>query len=151
MYILLLEKRLKRFLTSHPCLPVPPRPNTNLCFALINLSKPKLSDSPSTLNANAWFRFMFHYPSPLGLYLYNILIYDALVGYEGPKTLIISKKLSSALLNTIKIDTKLSNNLALSRVEKVTKNWPFICSSLGLVPKPGGWRRIHHLSHPHNH
>ena len=27
---------------------------------------------------------------------------------------------------------------------------PFICSSLGLVPKHNwGWRRIHHLSHPH--
>ena len=151
IYVLLLEERLKRFLTSYPCLPAPLCPNTNLRFALINLSKPKLSDSPSTLNANAWFRFMFHYPSPLGLYLYNILIYDALVGYERPKTLIISKNLSSTLLNPIKIDTKLSNYLALGQVEKVTGNWSFICSPLGLIPKPGRWCRIYHLSHPCNH
>ena len=46
---------------------------------------------------------MSRYPSPLGLYFYNILIYAALVGYEGPETLITSKDLSSALLDPIKL------------------------------------------------
>lgn len=94
---------------------------------------------------------MSRYPSPLGLYLYNILIYGALVGYEGPETLIISKNLSSALLDPITINTKLRDDLDLGRVEIVTGDRPFICSPLGLVPKPGGWRRIHHLSHPPSH
>ena len=145
------EKGLKRFLTSHPCLPAPSRPNTNFRFSLVDSSKPKLSDSPSTLNANAWLTLMSRYPSLLSLYLYNILTYGALVGYEGPKTLIISKNLSSALLDPTTINTKLRDDLALGRVEKVTGDWPFICSPLGLVPKPGGWRRIHHLSHPRHH
>ena len=41
--------------------------------------------------------------------------------------------------------------MVLGRVEKVTGDRPFICSPLGLVPKPGGWRRIHHLSYPRHH
>lgn len=94
---------------------------------------------------------MSRYPSPLGLHLYNILIYGALVGYEGPETLIISKNLSSALLDPTTINTKLRDDLNLGRVEIVTGDRPFICSPLGLVPKPGGWRRIHHLSHPPSH
>lgn len=143
-----LRKGLESLLISHPCLPAPARPNTNLRFSLVDTSKPKLSDSPSTLNALAWFTFMSRYPSPLGLYLYNILIYGALVGYEGPQTLIISKNLSSALLDPTTINTKLRDDLVLGRVEKVTGDRPFICSPLGLVPKPGGWRRIHHLSYP---
>ena len=151
IYVFLLKEKFERFLTSHPCLPALPCPNTNLCFALINSSKPKLSDSPLTLNANVWFRLMSCYPSPLGLYFYNILTYGVLVGYERPKMLIISKNLSSALLNPIEINTKLSNDLAFGRVKKVTGNWLFICSPLGLIPKPGGWRHIHHLSHSRNH
>ena len=76
------EKSLKSFLVSYPCLPAPARPNTNLRFSLVNSSKPRLSDSPSTLNALAWFTLISRYPSPLGLYLYNILTYGALVGYD---------------------------------------------------------------------
>lgn len=94
---------------------------------------------------------MSYYPTPLGLYHYNILIYGALVGYEGPETLIISKNLSSALLDPITINTKLCDNLDLGRVERVTGGQPFICLPSGLVPKPGGWRRIYHLSHPPIH
>lgn len=116
---------LKRFLSSHPCLPAPSWPNTNLRFSLVDTSKPKLFDSPSTLNAPAWFTLMSRYPSPLGLYLYNILIYGALVGYEGP-ILIISKNPSSALPDPTTINTKLRNDLALEQVEKVTADWPFI-------------------------
>ena len=119
--------------------------------SLVDTSKPKLSGSPSTLNALAWFTLMSRYPSPLGLYLYNILIYGALVGYEGPQTLIISKNLSSALLDPTTINTRLRDDLVLGRVEKVTGDRPFICSPLGLVPKPGGWRRIHHVSYPCHH
>lgn len=144
-------KSLKRFLISHFCLPAPPRPNTNLRFSLVNTSKPKLSDSPSTLNAPAWFTLMSRYPSPLGIYLYNILTYGALTGYEGPQTLIISKNLSFALHDPTTINTKLRDDLALGRVKIVTRDWPFICSPLGLVPKPGRWHRIHHLSHPRHH
>ncbi len=63
----------------------------------------------------------------------------------------ISKNLSSALLDPITINIRFRDDLTLGRVEKVTGDWPFICSPLGLVPKPGGWRRIHHLSYPRHH
>ncbi len=132
-----LKKSLKSFLISHPCLPTPARPNTNLRFSLVDISKPKLSDSSSTLNDLAWFTLMSCYPSPLGLYLYNILIYGALVIYKGPQTLIISKNLSSALLDPTTINTKLRDDLVLGQVEKVTRDRPFIYSLLGLVRKPG--------------
>lgn len=108
-----LRNSLKSFLISHPCLPAPVRPNTNLSFASVDTSKPKLSDSPSTLNALFWFTLMSRYHSSPGLYLYNILAYGALVDYEGPQTLIISKNLLSALLDPATINTKLRDDLAL--------------------------------------
>lgn len=114
------KKSLNSFLISYPCLPTPARPNTNLRFYLVNTFKFKLSDFSLTLNASAWFILMSCYPFLLGFYFHNILIYYTLIGYEGPKTLIILKNLSSILLNTITINIKLYNNLIFSQVEKVT-------------------------------
>lgn len=55
------------------------------------------------------------------------------------------------MLDSITINIRFRDDLTLGRVEKVTGDWPFICSPLGLVPQPGGWRRIHHLSYPRHH
>lgn len=61
------------------------------------------------------------------------------------------KNLSSALLDPTTINAKLRKDLYLKILKKVTRDRPFIFSLLGLVPKPGGWRRIHHLSHCPSH
>ncbi len=79
-----------------------------------------------------------------------ILRFGAQLDYEGPNTFILSKNLMSALADTGIIDKKLAEDLRCRQVEKVTNpTLPFISSPLGLVPKhDGGWRKIHHLSHP---
>ena len=60
---------------------------------------------------------------------------------------ILSKNLS---VDTDIFDKKLREDLTLCRViEFKAPIPPFISSPLGLVPKhDGGWRKIHHLSHP---
>ena len=93
-------------------------------------------DSPLNLNIFAWFILMSHYPYLFGLYLYNILTYGTLVCYEGLKTLIISKNLSSPLFDLTIIHTKLQNNLVFYQVKKIIKDWPFICYPLKLILKP---------------
>jgi hypothetical protein len=48
------------------------------------------------------------------------------------------------------MNKKLRDDLVNKRVEVVADDtFPFTCSPLGFVPKhDGGFRRIHHLSHP---
>jgi hypothetical protein len=89
------------------------------------------------------------YPGPLPKHLSNLLYYGALVGYKGPQTLILSSNLPSALQDPHTIDRQLEQDLAIGRVVWTTPCYPFISSPLGLVAKKdGGFRRIHHLSHP---
>lgn len=75
--------------------------------------------------------------------------FGAELGYEGSTDiLILSKNLSSALVDTKIIDKKLCEDLALQRAVEVKPKRLFISSPLGLVSKhDGGWRKIHHLSH----
>ena len=76
-----------------------------------------------------------------------ILRFGALIGYQGPDAHIISRNLSSALLDANVIQQKLKDDLLVGRVIPAAQINPFISSPLGLVPKPnGGLRRIHHLS-----
>lgn len=79
-----------------------------------------------------------------------IFRFEAELGYEGPSNaFILSDNLASALEDPAIIEKKLKDDLAFGRVKEVQPIPPFICSPLGLVPKhDGGWRRIHHLSHP---
>lgn len=79
-----------------------------------------------------------------------ILRFGAQLDYKGPEAFILSKNLASALVDTGIIDKKLANDLRCRRVEELTNpTLPFISTPLGLVPKhSGGWRKIHHLSHP---
>lgn len=62
----------------------------------------------------------------------------------------MSKNLSSATDAPDIISQDLENQIKHDRVSQVDiLSAHFISSPLGLVPKPnGGWRRIHHLSHP---
>ncbi len=80
-----------------------------------------------------------------------VLQFGVELGYKGPDAFILSEILASALEDPTIIEKKHQEDLASGRVTLLHQpSRPFICSSLGLVPKHnGGWRRIHHLSHPH--
>jgi hypothetical protein len=86
---------------------------------------------------------------PLSNIISGILQYGAQVGYEGPKQLLLSQNLQSATLEPHTITNKLLDDLKVGKVSRALPQFPFISSPLGLVPKNnGGYRRIHHLSHP---
>lgn len=135
---------------NFPCLPAPPRPNTFIKFRLADASKPPLINSPSPLKPSAWANLLTQYPGSLQIHLPMVLRFGAELGYEGPDAFILSDNLASALEDPTIIEKKLQEDLASGRVIPVHQPYrPFICSPLGLVPKhDGGWRRIHHLSHP---
>ena len=80
----------------------------------------------------------------------DIIEFGAKIGYQGPAQQILSENLSSATDAPDIISQDLDNQIKHDRVTKIDILPPqFISSPLGLVPKPnGGWRRIHHLSHP---
>ena len=145
---------LYEFIRTFPCLPAPPRPNTSIRFRLADASKPPLTNSPSPLKPSAWASFLSKYPKSGGLriHLLMILRFGAELGYDGPSNaFILSENLTSALQDPTIIENKLQRDLASRRVIQLQgpPTPPYICSPLGLVPKhDGGWRRIHHLSHP---
>lgn len=145
------ELSLLKFMNAFPCLPAPPRPNTTTRFELVDASRPTLKSSPSPLKPFAWAELLSKYPGPLHNHLPMILRFGAELSYKGPSdAFILSKNLASALEDEGIIDKKLFEDLGNRRVEEViAPTPPFISSPLGLVPKhDGGWRRIHHLSHP---
>lgn len=115
-------------------------------FFLVDIFKFKLFDFLSTFNAFTWFTLISCYLSLFGVYFYNILIYSTLVGYKKASTLNILKNLLFLLLDLIRINIKLCDNLVFSQVKKVIRDQPFIYSLLKLVFKPGRWRYIYHLS-----
>lgn len=145
---------LQKFISFYPCLPAPSRPNTFPCFQVANASNPPLQNSPSTFRPSAWAELLRQYPGPLKIHLPMILRFGAEIGYQGPFDIfLISKNLTSSMEAPDIIDQKLKNDLVLRRVVQVVNPQPpYIASPLGLVRKhDGGWRRIHHLSHPHIH
>ncbi len=145
---------LQKFMKAFPYLPAPPRPNTSTRFRLVGASHPTLKSSLSPLKAAAWAELLSKYPSPIQVHLPMIIRFGVELSYEGPTdAFILSENLASALEDTEIIDNKLRDDLALQRVVKVKAPAPlFISCPLGLVPKQdGGWRKIHHLSHPRVH
>lgn len=145
------KNNLYQFMRAYPCLPAPSRPNTSIKFRLADASKPPLTNSPSPLKPSAWADLLAQYPGGLRIHLPMILRFGAELGYEGPSNaFILSDNLASALKDPAIIEKKLQEDLASGCVSPVQQpRPPFICSPLGLVPKhDGGWRRIHHLSHP---
>ena len=136
-------------MSQFPCYPAPPRPNTQVRFPIVDITKAPLVYSPSPFILPAWGILLRHYPGPLYLLLLLVLQFGCLLGYTGPPTQILSNNLASALLDPQIITEKLRDDLSSGRVIPATQSYPFISSPLGLVPKPnGGLRRIHHLSHP---
>ena len=137
-------------MNAFPCLPAPPRPNTINHFQLVDASQPPLQNLPSPLKPTAWAELLSSYPGSIQIHLPMILRFGAQLGYEGPNAFILSKNLASALADTEIIDKKLAEDLRCRRVKEVTiPIMPFISSPLDLVSKhDGGWRKIHHLSHP---
>ena len=72
-----------------------------------------------------------------------------MIGYEGPKQLILSKNLASSEINRPFITNQIESDLFKRRIRPTSSSYPFISSPLGIVPKSnGGFRRIHHLSYP---
>lgn len=123
--------------------------NTVPLFRAFDASAIPLQDSPSSLRPQAWKVALQQYPGSLPRTLFGVLIFGAMLGFEGPETLRRSKNLTSAELDSAVIDRQIAKDLALRRVAATVPQHPYISSPLGLVPKgDGGFRRIHHLSHP---
>lgn len=142
---------LRKFTKTFLCLPAPRRPNTTTSFRHLDASQIPLKNSPSPLKPSVRAELLRNYPGPLRIHLPMIVRFGVELGYKGPTdAFILSKNLSSALVDTDIIDKKLCEDLALKRIIEVkAPTPPFIASPLGLVPKhDGGWRKIHHLSHP---
>jgi hypothetical protein len=98
---------------------------------------------------HAWKNLLLSYPGVLGENITGILTYGCQLGYIGPGQFLLSTNLNSAKLAPELITLQLHADLQLRRVRHVRPTFPFISSPLGLVPKhDGGYRRIHHLSHP---
>lgn len=80
----------------------------------------------------------------------QIIEVGAKIGYQGPKTLILSENLVSAMQDPVILTKDIETQLMHGRVTKLAAPGDYLISSpLGLVPKSNGdMRRIHHLSHP---
>lgn len=129
--------------------PPPPRPNVMPLFLVADTSRAPLSDSPSPLRAANWLRLLACHGGTLAQDIHNIITFGAQLGYSGPPTRLTSKNLVSAMEAPEVITQQLNADLNCGRVS-LCNTLPHPSSSpLGLVPKSdGGWRRIHHLSHP---
>jgi hypothetical protein len=118
----------------------------------VDTTQQPLQNSPSPLWRPGWKALLQDYPDPaLPLLVDNILEFGTLLGYSGPEQRIFSKNLQSAQLRPEEITKKIADDLALGRIREVfpKASDPFICSPLGLVPKPNNkFRPIHHLSYP---
>lgn len=128
----------------------PRRPNDGTWFPAFLSNEEPLRDSPSPLIPQAWATALQGYPGDLGITINGILRFGAAIGYNGePNPLILSDNLVSAQDDPSVLQKGLDRDLALERVSPCLPARPFICSPQGLVPKKdGGFRRIHHLSHP---
>lgn len=149
-----LQGPLRQFLDSHLCYAASARPNTVVRFPIVDTTKKPLGNSPSPLNRIAWKALLYEYPdSELPQIIDDILLFGALIGYDGPTICRISDNLSNAHeypeLLTTKIRTDLENGLV--RKIELEPGEPFVASPLGFAPKPkpnGDRRQIHHLSYP---
>jgi hypothetical protein len=91
------------------------------------------------------------YPGELPKLIDGIIIYGCKIGFTGPHNRHVSKNLSTALLDALKIIVTLLEDLKRKRVLEVDRESPFIGSPLGFVPKPGRkLRRIYYLLYPRN-
>ena len=77
-------------------------------------------------------------------------MYGAKIDYTGPDQFILSNNLASANAAPEMLTMDVEDQRARNRlIEVPTLPARYICSPLCLILKVnGGWRRIHHLSHP---
>ena len=118
-------------------------------FQTANTSGPPLQNSPSPFITDAWRDALSCYPGNLSKILTDILKFGCLLGYNGPKVLILSDNMPTAKNDPDTMEKKITDDLLHRRIVITSATTPFISSPLGFVPKPdGSWRRIHHLSYP---
>lgn len=126
-----------------------PYGNITPSFPVTDTLQPPLIDSPSPLHAAQWRSLLEPHQGDLSTIIFNIITYGAQLGYTGPKILYNCKNLTSTADAPEVITDQLHADLARGRVSPAAFKFPFYSSPVGLVPKSdGGWRRIHHLSHP---
>lgn len=135
------SKLLKQFISCYSCSLAPLRPNTTPKFRLVDPSYTPLKQSPSLFYAHAWATLLQPYKRALTSQLVLILHFGALIGYQGPDAHIVSRNLSSALLDANVIQKNLNDDLLAGCVIPATQTTPFISSPLGLVPKSNGGLR----------
>jgi hypothetical protein len=144
------QETIDHFCATHLCHPYPPRPNCALLYNVFDSTDTIIQDSPSLFVLEAWKTLLQPYPGDLGYTINGIITYGCRLGFKGPPTRTISQNLKTALLDEEKMTDMLEKDLVLHRVARSDGCFPFICSPLGFVPKPGGkLRRIHHLSYPY--
>jgi hypothetical protein len=82
--------------------------------------------------------------------LCNAVRYGVYVGYDGPVVSFRGKNLPTVAEDPEALFADLAKNIHRERAcRRPSAMTTFMCSPIGLVPKPGGsWRRIHHLSFP---
>ena len=132
-------------------LPTQPQPNCTLEFKVFNDSDPPLTNSLSLFVYNSWAALLAQYPGDLLVLINGIITYGCKVGFKGPLSHHISKNLSTALLDALRMTAMLLEDLELRQVVLVNKQYPFMCSLLGFVLKPNRkLQQIHHLLHPWN-
>lgn len=140
---------LNQFISCYLCSPAPLRPNTTLKFKFVDPLQPPLAHSLLPFKLHAWATLLHSYKEALPSQLTLILRFGASIGYKGPRSIILSPNLSSALLDPAAIDKKLEQDFLAGRVVPATQTSPFILSPIGLIPKPNGeFRRIHHFLYP---
>ena len=76
------------------------------------------------------------YLSDLPVLIDSIITYRCKVSFKGPLSRHILKNLSTALLDAPRMTAMLLEDLELGRVVLVDRQYPFMCSLLGFVPKP---------------
>src|SRR5580692_3753029 len=81
---------------SRACQPALPRPNTSPKFPTSNIYDLPLTNSPSPFKTQAWQEALQGYPGELPTIITNILRYGCLLGYKGPRQLILSRNLDTA-------------------------------------------------------
>ena len=139
---------LQQFLSKFPCQPVALRPNMQVRFPIVHISKTVLNYSPSPFIFSAWRVLSRHYPNPFYLLLLLVLQFACFLRYIGPLTRIMSKNLASALLDPWIITEKLKDDLLSDRVILAIQSYPFILSPLGFILKLNScFHPIYHLSH----
>lgn len=92
---------LRKFCSARTPRPQPPRPNTYPAFSVFDPFSPLLTNSPSSLVADAWSLLLQDYPGQLPTLIDGIIKHGCCLGYRGPQILNLSKNLDTAYLDPV--------------------------------------------------